>query len=154
MPKQTRSKKKSTISSNGDHPSKAFLSPQPKIDVESAADESEGWRYIEKAGKNGQVEYERVPLTTYELLHPKEGYTIVHASPHDINTAYIGNSAKINLRGTPEARVFGDLRTDLNLLGIEPVSPDVSVMFDVSQEQIWTTFNCQKEGIYPCSACI
>jgi len=148
-PKQTWVKKKSILSSNGAHPNQAFTNLRTKREIKSHTYEPEGWRYVEKPGKNGQVEYERVYLTAYELLHPQEDYTIVHKSPHDSNTERIGIGTKTHLANVPDVRVFGDLRTDLNLQGIRPISPDVSVIFGVSQERIWSTFNCQKEGVYP-----
>jgi len=147
--KRTRAKKKSILSSNGNHPSKVFMSPTVKIDMKSDAYEYEGWRYIEKPLANGQVKHERVPLTAYELLHPEEGYTIVHKTPHDLNTEQIATSTKTHLINVPNVRVFGDLRTDFNLPGVVPVSPDISVVFGVSEERIWSTFNCQEEGVYP-----
>jgi len=150
-PKLTRQDKEITHSSNGGSSDKPAITivPSKKTYAKDDDSESEGWRYVEIPSKNGRVKYERVPLTRYELLHPQEGYIIVHASPHDFNTACIGNSTKIGLRDNPQARIFGDLRTDLNLPGIRPVSPDVSILFGVSQERIWKTFNCQKEGVIP-----
>ena len=81
--KRTRSKRKSILSSNGNHPSKAFIISGVKKDVKSHSWESEGWRYIETTSENGLVKQERVSLTPYELLHPQEGYIIVHKTPHD-----------------------------------------------------------------------
>jgi len=147
--KRTRLKKKSTLSGNGNHPSKAFANLRTKTEQQDICWEQEGWRYIEKPSEDGRVRYERVPLTAYELLHPQEGYIIVHASPHDFNTAYIGTSTKISLRDISSVTVLGDVRTDLNLPDVEPISPDISVIFGVSRERIWTTFDCQKEGICP-----
>jgi len=140
-------------SSNGGPPKESTpvstTAPSTKTQSKSPSWEPEGWRYIEKASKNGRVKYERVPLTRYELLHPKEDYIIVHRTPHDFNSAYAGNSTKINLTDKREARAFSDLRTDLDLTGVEPISPDISVMFGLSQEKEWSTFKCQEEGIYP-----
>jgi len=89
----SRRDKKVAPSSNGGPPKRTSLISSRKTDTESYSDESEGWRYIERLDKNGQVEYERVPLTRYELLHPEEDY--------------------------------------------------------ISPEQIWSTFNCEEEGVYP-----
>jgi len=147
--KKTRQKKKSIISGNRDHPGKAFITPLTENERMNQTWEYEGWRYVEKSSENGRVKYERVPLTTYELLHPQEGYVIVHKSPHDSNTERISTGMKTHLLNIPNVRVLGDLRTDLNLPGIVPISPDVSVVFGVSKERIWSTFDCQEEGIYP-----
>jgi len=74
---------------------------------------------------------------------------IVHATPHGRNTTYIDTIVGTHLTHEPNTFVFNDVRIDFNLLGVEPVSPDVSVIFDVSQEKDWSTFVCQEEGVYP-----
>ena len=96
-----------------------------------------------------KVKRERVLLTAYELLHPQEGYVIVHTTPHGRNTTYVDTTMSIRFTQDPKAIVLNDVRIDFNLPGIEPVSPDISVIFDVSQEKDWSTFDCQEEGVYP-----
>jgi len=135
-------------SPNGDHPEISSTVSGQGVDEDNSW-ESEGWRYIETITEEGQVKRERVQLTAYELLHPKEGYVIVNATPHGRNTTYIDTTMSIQLTHDSKAFVFNDVRTDFNLLGVEPVSPDISVVFDVSQEKDWSTFDCQEEGAYP-----
>ena len=135
-------------SPNGDHPDVSSTISRQEADEDDSW-ESEGWRYIETTTEVGEITYERVPLTPYELLHPKEGYVIVHKSLHDKNTTYIGTTVGTHLAHNPKASVFGDLRTDFNLPGVEPVSPDISVVFDAPQKESWSTFKCQEEGVYP-----
>ena len=135
-------------SPNGDHPEISSTVSGQGVDEDNSW-ESEGWRYIETITEEGQVKRERVQLTAYELLHPKEGYVIVNATPHGRNTTYIDTTMSIQLTHDSKAFVFNDVRTDFNLLGVEPVSPDISVVFDVSQEKDWSTFDCREEGAYP-----
>jgi len=135
-------------SPNGDHP-EVFSTVTVQEHDEDGSGESEGWRYIETTTEEGQVKRERVPLTAYEFLHPQEGYVIVHTTPHGRNVTYIDNTVNTHLIHEPQTFVLNDVRTDFNLPGIEPVSPDVSVIFDVREEKDWSTFDCQEEGAYP-----
>ena len=134
-------------SPNGDHPAVSSTISRQEADEDDSW-ESEGWRYIETTTA-GEVTYERVPLTPYELLHPQEDYVIVHKTIHGKNTTYISNTVGNHLLLDPTASVFDDLRTDFNLPGVEPVSPDISVVFGASQKESWSTFKCQEEGVYP-----
>ena len=139
-------------SPNGDHPDAEKREESTASIRETDEDdfwESEGWRYIETTTEEGQVKRERVPLTAYELLHPEEDYVIVQATPHGQNATYIDNAMSAHLTHDSKAIVLNDVRTDFNLLGVKPVSPDISVIFDVPQKKPWHTFDCQEEGGYP-----
>jgi|GEM_PF-5620102 len=42
-----------------------------------------GWRLIEQIQPDGSVDYEKIPLTEAEFLHPQEGYRLPNSTFHD-----------------------------------------------------------------------
>ena len=136
-------------SMNGDQPHTEI---DEQIDERSATKDDPypyGWRYIQNITEDGEEEWDRVALTSYDLLHPQIGDRIMERTPHGRNIEYVRSVVGTQLTGDPHAFVFSDLRTDLNLPGIEPVGSDISVVFDVAEKKDWGTFYCQEEGTFP-----
>jgi len=73
----------------------------------------------------------------------------VQRTPHDQNITYVNTAVGTYVDDDPKAFVFGELRVDLNLPKIKPVSPDISVFLDVAEKKDWSTFNCEAEGVFP-----
>jgi len=69
--------------------------------------------------------------------------------PHEKNYTYVATSLTAKFKHKPKIFVSSDLRIDLDLPGIEPLVPDISVIFDVEEEKAWGTFYTQKEGTGP-----
>jgi len=108
-----------------------------------------GWRYITTTTEEGEVEFSRVALTSYDLLHPQEGDVIMHKPPHEKGYTYLHNSLTKKFKRKPKVFVSSDLRIDLDIPDTEPLVPDVSVIFNVEEEKAWGTFYTQKEGAVP-----
>jgi len=138
-------------SSNGASPNGAtpHVKNEPKSERQEVLYPYDGWRYTETTTAEGVVVSNRIGLTLYELLHPQEGYVIVQRTPHEENIGYGRSAMGTHLSDDPEAFVFAELRTDLNLPDIAPIVPDISVYFGIPEKKDWSTFDCQKEGIFP-----
>ena len=152
--KPTRWLVKSVPSLNGPSPN----GDQPHVNADSQVDSHVdnqydpypyGWRYIQNTTEDGQVESERVALTLYDLLHPQLGDVVMHKPPHEDNYAHLKTALTTQFRNHSGAFVSSDLRIDLNLPGVEPLVPDISVIFNVDEEQAWGTFDIKKEGTLP-----
>ena len=48
-----------------------------------------GWRYVERKLPDGSTEWEQVPLTLEDVLHPEEGDCIVNNTAHDDTLRYL-----------------------------------------------------------------
>jgi len=108
-----------------------------------------GWRYVRIARPDGTEEFDQVPLTLEDVLHPEEGDFIVQSDPHDSDLAYLKAVFKARLKDDPTAVVLSDCRVDWNVPGVRPLGPDVAVFFDVGRHIMWSTFDLGEEGARP-----
>jgi hypothetical protein len=109
-----------------------------------------GWRYVKQTGPNGKVEYDRVPLTLEDLLHPQYGDIMPHNSAHDEDRFYLFGVAKRQLAGDPTSLVLCDVLVNWDVPGLRPHSPDLSIIFGVRRrEKLWTCFDVAAEGTRP-----
>jgi colicin import membrane protein len=108
-----------------------------------------GWRYVRVVRPDGTEEFEQVPLTLEDVLHPKVGDFIVQSDPHDCDRAYLKAVSKARLEGDRTAIVLSDCRVDFNIPGVEPLGPDLAVFLGVRRRLMWSTFDVAEEGARP-----
>jgi colicin import membrane protein len=109
-----------------------------------------GWRYVERTSAEGKVEYDQVPLTLEDLLHPQYGDAMPHNSVHDEDLLYLFDVAKKQAAGDATALVLCDVLVTWDVPGLRSHSPDLSVIFGVRQpEQPRTSFDVAAEGARP-----
>ena len=102
-----------------------------------------GWRYVETTHPDGTVESVRVPLTEDDILHPRDGDSIVANEAHDAVRIYLKLAFRSRTAGRPGVVVLGDHLIDWQLSGLQALQPDVAVMANAPP---WTTIG---EGVYP-----
>lgn len=87
-----------------------------------------GWRYVWKAGPNGQGKRVQVPLTWADVLHPQEDDFIVQNDDHRRDCQYLDTILDAHFADRPGVHVFYDHRMDWGVEGIEPHGPDFAVV--------------------------
>jgi Uma2 family endonuclease len=119
----------------------------------SPADEPDpfryGWRYVRITRPDGTEEFDQVPLTLEDVLHPEEGDFIVQSDPHDRERTYLRAVCEARLEHKPRAVVLSDCRIDWNIPGVRPLGPDLAVFFGVRRRSLWSTFYVGKERARP-----
>lgn len=92
-----------------------------------------GWRYVRRTGPDGKEEWDQVPLTPEDVLHPQEEDFIVQTDAHDNDRIYLKNVLRARLENRPDALVLADHRVDWGVPGVRPHGPDIAVFFGVQQ---------------------
>jgi Uma2 family endonuclease len=111
-----------------------------------------GWREVPRQRPDGSWDYDQVPLTLEDALHPQLGDVMPQASVHELDVAYLRDVAQLRVANDPSALVAHDLQIVWeDSVGLRPHSPDVTVIFGVrdARTRIWTNFNVAEEGVRP-----
>lgn len=89
------------------------------------------WRYglrERKIGAPGQTEYDPVPLTKEDFLHPRVGDRFTNSPWHGDTALYL-HDALASLDGFEEgADVVGKVGLDFGIDGLRPMCPDVTLL--------------------------
>jgi colicin import membrane protein len=94
-----------------------------------------GWRYVWKAGPNGQQTRVQVPLTPEDVLHPREDDFIVQNEAHEEDCHYLKTILAAHLTDRPGVVIYRDQRIDWGVADIEPHGPDLAVLENVPEER-------------------
>lgn len=118
---------------------------------ETAADRFRyGWRWVSHTEADGRVNWEQVPLTLQDVLHPQPEDTIPQNSVHDRDWTYLGDVLSGRYRDVPGVEVFRDLIIYWDDPELGHHSPDLSVVFDVRERRpVWSSFHVAEEGTRP-----
>jgi len=109
-----------------------------------------GWRLVERTLPDGKIDYDRLPLTLEDLLHPQDGDVMPQNSVHDEDLLYLFGVAKKQVAGDPMALVLCDVLVDWDVPGLRHHSPDLSVIFGVRRpQQPRMSFDVAAEGARP-----
>ncbi len=104
--------------------------PQPSPTPERPSEEDAfryGWRHVRRDLPDGTVEFDRVPLTLEDVLHPQEEDFIIVSTEHEMMCAHLTGVFRSRPIGPPITRVTSDLRIDWEVEGLRPHGPDVVV---------------------------
>jgi Uma2 family endonuclease len=93
-----------------------------------------GWRYVWKAGPNGQQKRVQVPLTEADVLHPQEDDFIVQNPAHEEDCHYLKTILAAHLAGRPGVVIYRDQRIDWGVAAIQPLGPDLAVLENVPED--------------------
>jgi Uma2 family endonuclease len=108
-----------------------------------------GWREITRITEEGEVVYERQPLTLWDILHPQVGDFRVHTDEHERFCAYLLDVFLGQVAHIPHAHVLHDTRVAWATPGIEAHGPDIAVIFHVTEKDNWATFDENEEETKP-----
>jgi colicin import membrane protein len=110
-----------------------------------------GYRYVRVRRPDGTVDFDQVPLTPDDVLHPQVDDFIVQTNTHDDDLLYLKSVFKVRLKTDPRSVVLSDCRVDWNIPGVRLLGPDVAVFFGVERGQNydWETLNVAAEKARP-----
>ena len=108
-----------------------------------------GWREIPRILPDGEEIHERVPLTLEDILHPQVGDFRMHSREHQRFCRYLCNVLETWVADDPTAAVLDGVLVSWAYPGIRAHGPDIAVIFNVDQQQNWTTFNEVEERTKP-----
>ena len=106
-----------------------------------------GWRYQKTLDANGKEHFKQIPLTLADVLHPQEEDFIVQRPGHAEDCIYLHDVLQTLLGET--ALVTFDLRIAWDTPDVEPLGPDVTVIFDGIYDRDRGTFKVATEGVAP-----
>jgi Uma2 family endonuclease len=108
-----------------------------------------GWREIPRLLPDGKEIHERVPLTLEDILHPEVGDFRMHSREHQRFCRYLCDVLENRVADDPTAAVLDDVLVAWAHPGIRGHGPDIAVIFNVQQQQNWSTFDEVEEGTKP-----
>lgn len=109
-----------------------------------------GWRYVKRVLPDGSVDFDRIPLSLEDVLHPEFEDVMPQASPHDWDRVYLTYIFDRQIAHDPSALVLGDVLVFWDVPGLRQHSPDISVFFGVRDPKApRTAFRILDEGVRP-----
>jgi Uma2 family endonuclease len=108
-----------------------------------------GWRYVEKKGPDGRIDFAMVPLTLEDVLHPQYGDVHVLSKPHNIDCEYLHSVSAARLADDPGAVVLADTGVYWDDPKLKHHSPDIAVILGVKKQKDWESFYVAVEGVRP-----
>lgn len=108
-----------------------------------------GWRYLRRERPDGTTEFEQVPLTLEDVLHPEEEDFIVQSDTHQRWCRYLADVLEAQIAPDPKAVVLSDCRIAWGVPGLRAHGADLAVVFGVSERKNWGTFDVAAEGVLP-----
>ena len=109
-----------------------------------------GWREVMVKRADGSVEFDRVPLTLEDLLHPQLGDVMPQSTPHDRDIHYLKDVFQGCVAENPSAVVYHDVIIDWHDPELRHHSPDISVLFGVRDPAAErSSFDVAEEGVRP-----
>ncbi len=110
-----------------------------------------GWRYVRRVGADGEVDFDQIPLTLEDVLHPEEEDFIVNSTAHDSDTVYLRDVLRSRRRRWRKGVVvLHDCRVSWGVRGLRAHGPDITVLRRVKNpDRDWRTFHVGKEGARP-----
>jgi Uma2 family endonuclease len=109
-----------------------------------------GFRDIIRTLPDGTTEYDQVPLTLEDALHPQEGDWVVHNQQHEREIRYLCDTFDAQLADNPHATLLSDCKVEWGGR-LKHHSPDVAIVLGTSKKfQNLSEFNCVEQGVRPC----
>ncbi len=126
-----------------------------EIDLDTVDEKARvyGTRRLEVSAADGSVSFEEVPLLWDDLFDPQEGDWLVQGYEHGSTAGNVGAALRclMKARGREDVVVYEDVGINWKTPGVEPVCPDVTVVFGMTEEQARKSevFDEGKEGVSP-----
>src|SRR4051812_12404548 len=93
-----------------------------------------GYRYVQRTLPDGSVEFDQVPLTLEDVLHPQEGDVIIERRIHEMDCRHLADVFNSRPLGPAFASVTADLLIDWGVEGMRDTSPDIGVFVGLREE--------------------
>lgn len=90
-----------------------------------------GWRYVKRILPDGREDWDQVPLTLEDVLHPQEGDVIPERPIQEVERGYLARVFRTHFPPSAGVLVLSDCLVNWGVEGIRNHSPDVSVFGDV-----------------------
>lgn len=109
-----------------------------------------GWRYVQRVAADGIVQYDQIPLTLEDLLHPEEEDFRMQNPMHNQICIYLKMVLSRQLTDISDALILQDTRVDWSIPSIKPFGPDITVIMEANmQPPDKGTFVTGEDGIAP-----
>jgi len=108
-----------------------------------------GWRDVRLTRPDGSIEYDQIPLTLEDVLHPEEGDQLVSSHAHALDCNYLLNVSSERLAGDPTAVVLSDVFIYWEKPEWKHHRPDIAVILGVRRQKDWASFYVVEEGTRP-----
>jgi len=108
-----------------------------------------GWRDVQVTRPDGSIDFEQVPLTLEDLLHPEEGDCLVSSRAHALDCNYLLNVLSERLTGDPTAVVLSDVQIHWEKPEWRHHRPDIAVILGIRRQKDWPSFHVAEEGTRP-----
>jgi colicin import membrane protein len=89
-----------------------------------------GWRYVCRIS-NGEEEWERVPLTEDDVLHPQPEDYVIQSNPHYLICHYLYTVLRSRLKHLPGGLILHDVLVDWGIPRLKAHAPDLAVFAEV-----------------------
>jgi colicin import membrane protein len=108
-----------------------------------------GYRLERRKLPNGRVDYERVPLTLENVLHPEFGDFHVLGDAHADDCTYLREVVKDRYDYDRSVVVLSDSGIYWDTPGLRHHCPDLAVIFGVKRRREWNSFHVKTEKVRP-----
>src|SRR5262245_23594850 len=93
-----------------------------------------GWRYVKRTGPDGKVEFDQVPLTLEDVLHPQEEDVILNNDVHEMECSYLAGVMRSRPLGPAHVKVTSDMLIDWGVPDLRDTGPDVAVFVGLREQ--------------------
>ncbi len=109
-----------------------------------------GWRDVTVKRPDGRIDFDRIPLTREDALHPRMGDVMPQSTPHDRDIHYLKDVFQGRVADDPTAVVYHDVIIDWHDPELKHHSPDISLLFGVRDPDAErSSFDVAEEGVRP-----
>jgi Uma2 family endonuclease len=131
------------------HPRKSSTRTRRNPPRSDQASFAYGWRDVPRPGRNGRTQWDRIPLTLEDVLHPQEEDVILASDPHADDCTYLRNVAKDRHADDDTVAILTDCDIYWDIPGLRHHRPDLAVIFGVKRQEDWPSFHVKKEKVRP-----
>jgi colicin import membrane protein len=132
----------------GNPPSSGAKKRKEPVDLDKASF-AYGYRYVRRRGPDGRLKLKRVPLTLRDVLHPREGDCHLPGDPHTDDCTYLRVVLKCQYADQPSVAILSDCGIYWDDPDLKHNNPDLAVIFGVSGQKVWMTFQVAEEKVRP-----
>jgi len=104
-----------------------------------------GWRYVCRIS-NGEEEWERVPLTEDDVLHPQPEDYVIQSNSHYLICHYLYTVLRSRLKHLPGGLVLHDVLVDWGVPRLKAHAPDLAVFAEVWEPPQGGIFDLKASG--------
>ncbi|MFI5458001.1 MAG: Uma2 family endonuclease [Isosphaerales bacterium] len=123
---------------------------KPARSVEAEIDRFRyGFRNVQVTRPDGSIDFDQIPLTLEDALHPEEGDRPVSSRAHALDCNYLHDVVSERLAGDRTAAVLSDTDIYWEKPEWKNHRPDIAVILGVRRQKDWPSFYVAEEGTRP-----